>query len=126
MADLVMKRADSYPAMRTTLTLNGVPVDLANVVKVTALIKPALGGVVALKRVCTAQGGGNIKSATGATAGQIEWLWQQGDLIPSQLPETFNVEFELEFPATAGVNRFQTIPNGGYKTIEIVADLGAG
>jgi hypothetical protein len=126
-ADLVMKRHDTDPPLRLTLLQKNAegevePIDLAGAVKVTMNLKPSKGTAANTEHLMTSWGGGSVKLSTGALAGQVEYQWAQEDLDPPSLPEILNADFRIEWPETGGVKRFQTCPNSGYRTIEVVAD----
>jgi hypothetical protein len=128
-ADIVMKRHDTSEPLKATLrrknpsTGEWEPIDLATALKVTLLLKGERV-TLAMERPCTAWGGAPITTSTGAAAGQVEYAWGQTDLEPAVVPELFKMEWEIESPITAGVKRFQTVPNNKYRTLEVIADLG--
>jgi hypothetical protein len=129
MAEITIKKHDTWEPLKAVLTRRNPstkerePIDLSTAVKVTVLIKAARG-TLALEQPCTAWGGGAITTSTGAAAGQVEYAWHQTDLEPALTPETYSVEWEIEWPTTAGVKRFQTVPNSRYVTLEVISDLG--
>jgi hypothetical protein len=119
--DLVAKKHDTWEPLKAVLkrknpnTGEWEPIDLSTALKVTVLIKPQRGSGAAEEQPCTAWGGGSVKSSSGPNAGQVEYAWHQTDLEPSTTPEKYNIEFEIEWPETAGVKRFQTVPGGKRK-----------
>lgn len=125
MPDLITKRHDTFPGLKTTLeqvnqeTKVKEAIDLKTAVKVTAILKPPIASAIEI--VCTAWGGGAITTSTGAKAGQVEASWGQTTLVELGV---WNVEFEIEWAESGGVKRYQTVPNEGYRSIEVIADLG--
>jgi hypothetical protein len=124
--DMILKRHDTAPNLKTTLkqvnpeTKAEEAINLATALKVTCLLKPPTGSTVEIP--CTAWGGGAITTSTGAKAGQVEVPWAQTTLSEEG---TWKVEYEIEWPENAAkVKQFQTVPNEGYRNIQVVADLG--
>lgn len=129
-ADIVLKRHDTWEPLKAVLKRKNPAtgeleaIDLSTAIKVTLLLKGERGAGAALEQPCTAWGGGSVKSSSGPTAGQVEYSWHQTDLEPTLTPERYKIEWEIEWPETAGVKRFQTVPNSKYRTLEVIADLG--
>jgi hypothetical protein len=111
MADLTIKRHDTYPALKATLEQTneaGVkePIDLSTAVKVTLIMK---SGATLVEGVCT---------ITNAKLGKVEYTFLAKD---TEVAGTFNLEFEIDW---GGGVKLETVPNEGYREIAIEPDLG--
>lgn len=105
MADLTLKRHDTYPPLRATLSDVNGPIDLTSAVSVKLIMKGKTSLVTGLCAIVSP-----------STSGSIQYNWATNDLSVS---DTYNVEFEIGW-AGGGI---QTVPNSGYSTIEVVDDL---
>lgn len=109
MADLTVKRHDTWPPVKATLEegegVNRKPINLSGALKVTMWLKSTTGTVIEA-----------VATVIGATEGKIEYAWQAGDTATSG---EYKVEFEIEWSAA----HIQTVPNASYNSILIVDDL---
>ena len=112
MADFTIKRGDSYPPIVSTLSDNVGQLNLTTATQVKLLFKTTSGSV-AYERVC---------SITSAPAGQVTYAWTTEDAVsgPTSEVNTFNIEWEI----TWADGTKTTVPNVGWKTVEISQDLG--
>src|SRR5438552_3641811 len=114
MADLVIKRHDTFPAIKATLEQTNVetgakePINLTTALKVTLILKPQSGGAATTEGTCT---------ITSAALGKVEYPLKAKD---TETAGIFNLEFEIEWAAGS----YETVPNEGYREVEIQADLG--
>lgn len=110
MADITLKRHDTWPPVKATLkqtnegTGNQEPIDLTGAVKVTFIMKT---GSTLVEGTC---------SIVNAKEGKVEYVFAAGD---TAIAGSYEVEFEIEWSPT----KIQTVPNGGYNSIVILADL---
>jgi hypothetical protein len=112
MADFEIKRGDSHPALVAVLSDADGPIDLTTAVAVLLLFKTPTG-TTTFSRAC---------AVTGAASGEVTYDWSLADAAtgPTSLVNTFNIEWEIEW----GDGAKTTVPNKGYKTVEITPDLG--
>jgi hypothetical protein len=113
MADIfTIKRGDTRPALVATLSDNVGPINLATASQVKLLFKTESGSTV-YSRIC---------EVTTPTAGVVTYPWTPDDaaLGPLSVVTSFNVEWEI----TWADGTITTVPNEGYKTVAVVADLG--
>lgn len=99
-----IKRGDTAPALRATLTDNGTPIDL------TAAAVKVIGkrnDVAVFNRAAT----------TKTSQGIVTMNWQAGD---TALPGLLSIEIELTWPDAT----VQTLPGSGYLGVLIDPDLG--
>ena len=105
MADRTMKKGDTYPPLRATLTADGVALDLTAATGVDAVI---VGPSTTLTATCTV--------LSPATAGRVEYEWQAGD--------TDEVgSHQIEFVVTWSATEEETVPNTGTRELVIEEDL---
>src|SRR2546421_239530 len=120
LASLTINRRDTFPAIKFTLEQEKAdgqgnePIDLRTALKVTLLMKT---GATLVEGICTYK----APEETSKREGKCEYLPVAAD---TALAGTYEVQAEIEWPETAGVKRFQTVPSSGYKSILIQADLG--
>jgi hypothetical protein len=110
MADLTLKRFDTYPPLAVTLSDASGPIDLTlasavhmemqNVAKTTLIASLAM----------------TIASAPG---GYCKRNWTAGGTNETSMADTWSTEWEILWQ-NGGV---QTVPNDGQKSIAIIADL---
>jgi hypothetical protein len=128
--DLTYKQFDTYPPIKTTLEQESATepgkieiIDLTNALKVTTLLKPPKG---LIEVPCTGWAATTVKN----NKGQVEFPLGQQTFKETGL---YELEFEIEWPEKeveyevgkkGFVKEFQTIPNGNYHGILVVADLG--
>ena len=107
MADFEIKRGDSHPPIFATL-----PLDLTTASVVKLLFKTSTGSVT-YDRTCT------ILDAAG---GEVSYVWTTADAAsgPLSAVNTFNIEWEITWSDSTKT----TVPNKGYKTLEVFPDLG--
>lgn len=105
MADLVTKQHDTFPPVVANLRDAEGAVDLSSATQVRFL---ASNGTFTIVGTCT---------VTDAANGEVTYTWAVGDTANIG---TYKVEFEVTWTG-GGV---QTFPNGDYKELDIVADLG--
>lgn len=112
MADFTIKRGDSWPPIVATLSDNVGQLNLTTATQVKLLFKTVTGSTV-YSRVCT---------ITTPAAGQVTYTWTGADAAtgPLSTVNSYNVEWEI----TWGDGSITTVPNEGYKTLSVVADLG--
>lgn len=103
---LYIKRHDTAPDLKATLTDNGVPVDLT-----TATLIRMLGQHDTDLNVNFA------RTVTGNAQGVVTMPWQASD---TAVPGLLNVEVECTFPD----GKVQTFPGKTYLQVLIVEDLG--
>lgn len=107
MADFNLKQHDTWPPMEATLRDANVPIDLTGS-SVLMLLKTSSGGTL-FSRTCTIVAPG--------TDGNVKYDWIPADTANVN---AFNMEFEITFPD----GKIATIPNVGYYSVEVTADLG--
>lgn len=115
MADVIdrtLKQHDLWPPLETTLTDDGVSIDLTNAVQVKLLMKTTTTSPVHL-----VSGIMTIDPDQVVNRGKVSYDWIAGD---TDTPDTYQVEFEITWPNAEP----QTVPNEGYRTIVIEPDLG--
>lgn len=109
MADLTVKRNDTWPPVKTTLEeeIGGVKkaINLTGALKVTMWLKSPTGTVIEC-----------VMAVANASLGKVEYTWAAGDTKTSG---EYKVEFEIEWSAS----HIQTVPNGSYNSILIVDDI---
>lgn len=109
MSTFHIKRGDTLPLLRRTLTVDGDAVDLS-AATVNFLLSSTRDGPGAV--------GAGSCSVVDATAGIVQYAWGAAD---TAVAGTFYAEFET----IIGGKRL-TAPNTGYIRIEIYQDLGDG
>lgn len=112
MADVDIKRGDTWPPVDAVLSDQDGPINLTTATSVKLLFKTTTGSTT-YSRVCT---------ITDAAAGKVRYAWTNLDAStgPTSAVNSFNIEWEITW-SDGGVT---TVPNVGYKTLSIVADLG--
>lgn len=113
MADYSIKRGDSNPPIVAVLSdANGV-IDLSTATSVTLQFKTTGTGSTTFSRACT---------VTGAAAGEVTYQWTLADAASGPLAavNSFNIEWEILW----GDSTKTTVPNIGYKSLEVTPDLG--
>jgi hypothetical protein len=112
MADVDIKRGDSWPPVDAVLSDQDGPIDLTTATSVKLLFKTTTGST-AYSRVCT---------VTDALGGEVRYIWTLADAAsgPTSAVNSFNIEWEI----TWSDGTVTTVPNVGYKTLSVVADLG--
>ena len=107
MANFSLKQNDTWPALNATLSDVNGPINLTTATTVKIIIKPT-GGGSAITGTCT---------IVSAAAGTVRYSWVSGD---TALAGTYQGEFEI----TWADGKIGTVPNEGYFSLEILADLG--
>jgi len=110
LADIDIKRGDTWPPLIATLQKKGPPVEPLDLTGCTVrlILKTASAGSTAIIRVVT---------ITDAAAGKVRWDWLTAD---TATVNTYQGEFEITFPnGTIG-----TVPNVGFFSVAVGADLG--
>ena len=112
MADVDIKRGDTWPPVDAVLSDQDGPIDLTTATSVKLLFKTTTGSTT-YSRVCT---------ITNAVAGAVRYSWTSADAAtgPTSAVNSFNIEWEITW-SDGGIT---TVPNVGYKSLAIVADLG--
>jgi hypothetical protein len=116
MADLTLKRHDTFPTIKMVLeqvneeTGKKEAVDLTAALKVTLIMK---SGSTVLEIPCT---------IAKAKEGKIEAQLLAEDTATTG---TWKAEVEVEWPEVGGKKQLETFPNESYKEIVIIEDLGA-
>ena len=105
MADRTLKKGDTWPPLRATLTVDGEPLDLTTADSVTMI---AVGPENTLTATLTV--------LEPATAGRVEHEWEAGE---TDEVGTHTVEFKVIW--STGVE--ETVPNTGMRTFAIEEDL---
>jgi hypothetical protein len=114
MADVTIKRNDTWPPLKAVLADDAGPINLAAAASVTLKMRSST--------VLVSAGSAVITNAAG---GEVTYYWKAASVGPPAVPADtgfvgiYNVEWEITWSA-GGV---QTVPNSGYSTVEIVADL---
>lgn len=110
-ADIILKRNDTRPVLSVTL-VEGSPATAINLTTATSvkmyMRKQADTGTVYLTKTA---------AITDAINGVINITFSTGELAAV---DTYAAEFEITW--TGG--GIETVPNSGYKTIQIIPDLG--
>lgn len=106
MADFTIKQNDTWPPLDAVLSDSNGPLNLTGC-SVKILAKNATG-TASWSATC---------EITGPVTGNVRHNWRASDTASKQ---TFNVEWEITWPNLTT----STVPNKGYKTVEVVADLG--
>lgn len=111
MADFTIKKDDTRPVIQRylTQTVDGVttPVSLVSVSTVKLIMSTAPGVNLVT----------GVASIVTAASGAVAYKWATGDTATAG---AYNAEWELAY-SDGG---YETVPNDGYFSIEIVADLG--
>lgn len=112
MADVDIKRGDTWPPVDAVLSDQSGPIDLTTASSVKLLFKTVTGSTT-YTRTCT---------ITNALAGAVRYSWVAGDAAtgPTSVVNSFNIEWEITW-SDGGIT---TVPNVGYKTLSVTADLG--
>jgi hypothetical protein len=109
MADYVVKRHDTFPALKATLSDENGPINLTSATRVKFIAASTTTSTpLVIEGECT------IEEATG---GVVAYPWAVGDLATAG---TYNVEFQITW-AGGGI---ESVPNTGYKTMLVEVDLG--
>jgi hypothetical protein len=106
LADLTLKRGDTYPPLSVTLSDASGAINLTNASAVHMEMKAAAGTLIA-SLGCT------IASAPG---GFIQHAWAASE---TAMVDTWSLEWEILWQ-TGGI---QTVPNDGVKSLAIIADI---
>lgn len=122
MPDLMVKRRDTWPALKATLEETNaagtkVPINLSPALKVGLIMK---GKTVLVEGSCTGPAGGPLDST-----GKVEYVWaknEAGAAGDTAVADTYELEFEIEW--SSAPLKIETVPNESYKEVVIVADLG--
>lgn len=112
MADFDIKRGDTWPPLDAILSDQNGPINLTTASAVKLLFKTVTGST-SYSRICT---------ITSAAGGAVRYAWTSADAStgPTSVVNSFNVEWEITW-SDGGIT---TVPNVGYKTVAVVADLG--
>lgn len=105
MPDFTIKRGDTYPPIKATLTDQDGAINLTSATAVYLLLSSASPLIVA---ACT---------IVDAAAGKVSYAWQASDTATVR---QFTGEFEIHW-AAGGV---ETVPNSDTITVSVVQDLG--
>lgn len=106
MADLTIKRHDTWPPLGATLSDENGPIDLTTASQVLVLLKSSS---FLVDGTCTID--------TPKTNGHVTYAWVAGDTANSG---TYEAEFQIDW----GSGRIETVPNDSYDTVTIMDDLG--
>jgi hypothetical protein len=107
MADLTIKRGDTWPPLAATLTDEEGPIDLTTATTITLILKSQGQSPVTIEGVC---------DVVSAAAGTVKYEWEASD---TNAVNTYDAEFEIEWADLT----ITTVPNEGYKEIAVVPDL---
>jgi hypothetical protein len=112
MADVDIKRGDTWPPVDAVLSDQDGVIDLTTATVVKLLFKTATGSTT-YSRNCT---------ITDAPNGAVRYAWTLADAAtgPTSAVNSFNIEWEITW-SDGGTT---TVPNVGYKTLAVTADLG--
>lgn len=105
MADYVIKANDTYPAIEAVLSDQLGAIDLTTADQVKLLLKSS---AFVITGIC---------DIVDAATGSVSYTWQVGDTANAG---TYSGEFEI----TWATDIIETVPNDGYFSVDIVADLG--
>lgn len=122
--DYSIKQHDLEPPLDVQLTQKGLeaPLDLTSALSVK-LLMTGQRSRHKVSGTCVRVDDPAINPADslpwGYRSGRIRYLWVQGD---TDKADVYNTEFEIQWAGPPG--RPQTVPNKGYKEVEIYPDLG--
>lgn len=106
MADLTIKRFDTFPPMSITLSDNNGPIDLTTASSVHMEMKSAVGTIIpSLGCPIASAAGGFVKHTFVASE--------------TSMVDTWTLEWEIGW-ANGGI---QTVPNDGVKSLAIIPDI---
>lgn len=110
MADLVIKRHDTYPYLRGQAKDEEGLLDLSEADKVKVILK---SGETVIE--------GTVEVLEGDPE-EMNWQykWKAGD---TSISGTYSVELEITWDEGSSPPKVETVPNGGYATVEIKDDL---
>jgi hypothetical protein len=110
MADITIKKDDTRPALQRYLrqTVDGVESPIALTTAGSILFIMKLSGANPVSGLC---------SVVNAASGAVAYKWATGDTASAGM---YDAEFEIAWQDGG----YETVPNDGYFSIEIVADLG--
>lgn len=110
MADVTMKKDDTRPKLirRLKQTVDGVQANLA------LTNASAVKFIMKYQNDITVTGAASISDAAN---GEVTYVWATGD---TATVAQYNAEYEIKW----NDGGYETVPNDGYFSIEIVADLG--
>lgn len=106
MADVTIKRGDTWPPLRATLEDADGPVDLT---AATAVVLKLKSDTLAVRSAPA--------TVEDAVAGAIFYVWES---VTTAVAGSYQGEFEV----TWGDGQVETFPNDAYFTVEIMEDLG--
>ena len=105
-SDFSLKQDDTWPPLNATLSDANGPINLTTATSVTFIMKPT-GGGSPITGTCT---------IVSAAAGTVRYVWVTGN---TTVAGTYQAEFEILWAD----GKIGTVPNEGYFTVEILADL---
>jgi hypothetical protein len=108
MADRTIKQHDTWPPLTAVLKASGLPIDLTAATLVKVLAKNSTGSVT---------WSGNC-TVTDAAGGAVSYAWT--GVTDTATANTYNIEFEIQWSS----GKVTTVPNDGYLSLEVKADLG--
>lgn len=108
MADFNIKRGDTWPPIDAVLSDDDGPIDLTSATTVKIIFKTPGAGSTTFNGTCT---------ITDALSGAVRYVWGPTD---TATVNTYNVEYEITWTDSTKT----TIPTIGYKTVEVLQDLG--
>lgn len=114
MADVTLKRGDTYPPLRGRAADEDGALPLADAI--------SAGGTIlflAKSGATLVSGTVNVIDPPDADGFNWQYVWDEGD---TDVIGTYMVELEITWDNTP--HEVQTIPNDGYLSLEIVQDLG--
>lgn len=118
-ADYVINRGDLWPPLKTTLQVKNETTgkwEALNLENPKAIKVTLYAVATAADGTTTQEIHGVCKIVGTGAEGKIEYEWEAGDTATAG---TYRLQFEVEW--TGG--KPQTVPNGGYKILEIQPDL---
>lgn len=112
MADTTIKQGDTWPPLRGRAEDSDGPMPLASADGLEVILK---GDTVTITGVAA------VIDPPDADGFNWRYVWADTD---TAVVGVYQVELEITWDALATPPQVQTVPNVGFKTVEIVADLG--
>jgi hypothetical protein len=112
MANVVMKRKDSWPPLKATLQEENASTKAKEAINLTTAVKVkfiAKSGSHVIEGTCT---------ISSAAKGEVEYTFTSAE---TENLGTYEVEFQIEW----GTGKYQSVPNQGFDTLEIVENIAA-
>lgn len=114
MADLVVKQHDTFPYLRGLAKDQEGTIDLSKADKLKVILKAQSGPTVIE----------GVPEALDPEADPEKMNWQyKWGASDTAVAGSYNCELEITWDEDSTPPKVQTVPNGGYVTVEIKADL---